>query len=161
MGNSSGAGLGFEAGEEVPYTNINFWKLHEGTKNDDKDIKDKVSVFRFSKSEHADRLALAQRNVQKLRTLKHPFVLTFLDSVEVEDSLVVVTESCTPLETWIRARSSTGSQDAMAESKKDSLLNEILWGFRCVVLARIATRKTPRLTNIRNHLPVLTRHFRP
>lgn len=140
MGNSSGAGLGFEVGEEVPYTNINFWNLHEGTKGDDKEAKkDRVSVFRFSKLEHADRLALAQRNVQKLRTLKHPFVLTFLDSLEAEDSVVVVTESCIPLEAWVRSRrpksAGASSTEATSKSQKESLLNEILWGFRCVVLA--------------------------
>ncbi len=36
--------------------------------------------------------------MQKLRTFRHPYVLTFVDSLENEESVLLVTESCIPLE---------------------------------------------------------------
>ncbi len=46
--------------------------------------------------------ALPQKNIQKLRTLRHPFVVTYVDSIDLDEASVLVTESCRPLETWLK-----------------------------------------------------------
>jgi hypothetical protein len=46
--------------------------------------------------------SLSQKNIQKLRTLRHPFVVTYVDSIELDEASVLVTESCRPLETWLK-----------------------------------------------------------
>jgi len=64
--------------------------------------------------------------------------LKFLDTAEVEDSLALVTESCVPLETWL---ASTNAQRTSAEGFESNQeddpvkLQEILWGFKCILLA--------------------------
>ncbi|PAV57503.1 hypothetical protein WR25_23629 isoform B [Diploscapter pachys] len=39
---------------------------------------------------------------QKLKTMRHPNILTFLDSLEVENSFYLVTERCRPLSTYLQ-----------------------------------------------------------
>jgi hypothetical protein len=69
--------------------------------------------------------------MQKLRTLRHPYILTYLDGTDVEDSLLLVTERCTPLETWLEGVNTSGS----SEEEKQATIQELLWGFRCILNA--------------------------
>jgi serine/threonine protein kinase len=62
---------------------------------------------------------------------RHPYVLTFLASSEVDDSIAVVTEYGMPLEVWIKQYISVEGN----ESEKESILLEILWGLKCIVEA--------------------------
>jgi serine/threonine protein kinase len=58
-------------------------------------------------------------------------VLSFVESAEMEDSVALVTESCVPFENWI---SKINSASLSMESKAH-LIQELVWGFRCVILA--------------------------
>lgn len=62
---------------------------------------------------------------------RHPNVVTFIETAEVEDSIVLVTETVLPLEVWL--------QRTAAESKtfenKSTLVQEVIWGFRCIIQA--------------------------
>lgn len=82
---------------------------------DEKQGGDQVTIFKMLKS-NADKQVPAQRNLQKLRAFKHPYILTYMDSTAFEDSLVLVTESCVPLDNWI-------------ESVKDQVC---MYGCKCV-----------------------------
>eukprot|EP01036_Dinobryon_divergens_P032364 gene32364-41931_t len=112
-------------------------------KKDEKEQKEKVCVFKFSKppatsptppSDGPNKSnSLAQKNIQKLRTLRHPFVVTYVDSIELDEASVLVTESCRPLETWLkeyRSRMTDHSPEGHA-----AVVQELVWGFRCVLLA--------------------------
>eukprot|EP01041_Mallomonas_annulata_P012261 gene12261-25770_t len=128
MGNAS-SGLPYEVGNAIePYSGNIHWTIHEGFRKDDtKDDKDKVTVFRFAKNQ-VDKLAAAQRNWQKLRTLRHPFVLSFTDGVELEDAIMVVCEEVIPLEVWLNQHSASSTDDEIETTKQ-----EIIWGFKCLL----------------------------
>mmetsp|Transcript_10613 Transcript_10613/g.10688 ORF Transcript_10613/g.10688 Transcript_10613/m.10688 type:complete len:926 (+) Transcript_10613:164-2941(+) len=132
MGNAA-SGLPYEVCDEVePYSGNMHWTMHTGYRKDDsKEEKDKVAVFKFSKSQ-SDKLAAAQRNWQKLRTLRHPYVLSFIDGVELEDSIMVVTEDVIPLEVWINEHESL-LNTASNTDEIESVTQEIVWGFKCIL----------------------------
>lgn len=77
---------------------------------------------------------LAQRNVQRLRTIRHPYVISFIDSSVLEDSIVLVTERAIPLDIWIsNMQYMIKSQDPSCDEL--SLRNDILWGIQCISTA--------------------------
>jgi hypothetical protein len=60
--------------------------------------------------------------------IRHPYILSFTDSADVEDSALVVTEYAIPLHAWLKQRASTS-----VEAEKGSLEIEVLWGIRCIL----------------------------
>lgn len=72
--------------------------------------------------------SVAQRGIQKIRLLKHPYVLSYVDSSVSEDSVLLVTEACVPLKNWIDSIGS--NRDAINGS-----ISSIHWGFRCIITA--------------------------
>ena len=130
MGNSASA-LPYEASAPLEYPGpASYWSLSSGTKKEDKEEKEQVTIFRFAKSQ-ANKAQVSARSLQKLRTIKHPFILSFLDAADLEDSLLLVTESCIPLEVWIGQQ----KQRERLGDDSDQLAQEVIWGFRCVVNA--------------------------
>ena len=73
------------------------WILHDGVaKADGKE----VSIFRFDKEAHrASPAALeaAANALRRAKTVRHPCCLAFIDGLENEQSVVVVTERVRPL----------------------------------------------------------------
>ena len=139
MGNSA-SGLPYDNGQAIEYSSQQcaHWQLSSGTKKEDKEEKEQVTIFKCMKAMSADKLPVAIRNFQKLRTLKHPYILTFLDGADMEDAVVLVTESCIPLDTWIQQQVANNEELSGATAKADhsaSLLQEVIWGYRCVVNA--------------------------
>lgn len=99
---------------------------------------DRVSIFKYSKpKDPANVLTNAcTRNTQKLRTIKHPFILSYIDSSVTEDSIVLVTEYAKPLDIWLT--------DYMREMEEQSnygadsggnIRNDVLWGLHCIFTA--------------------------
>lgn len=80
-----------------------------------------VSVFEFDSSLPRNRNAmpLAKNTLRKLRTIRHPDVLKFLDAVETDSSICIMTERVRPLAPAIQERASKPAQE-----KEDWLL----WG---------------------------------
>ena len=79
-----------------------------------------------------DALIPAQRAVQKMKTLRHPHVLSYVGSAEYDDSLMLVTEGCIPVGIWL--------QDAARNLKinsdnTESFQQELLWGIKCILEA--------------------------
>ncbi len=60
---------------------------------------------------------------------RHPYILTYVDALEEEESTVLVTEPCTPLEVWVKKVAHDPS------IPKQNLFSELTWGFRCILKA--------------------------
>lgn len=88
----------------------------------------------------------AQRSVQKLRTMKHPFIVSFIDSLEMDDAILLVTESCVPLSIWIKKQLKYDSTIPQ-EEYHSQLLSEVVWGFRCLLEALLFLNTTCNMTH--------------
>lgn len=70
-----------------------------------------MSVFVYEiKSGSEAKLELAKAMVKRLKTLRHPSILQFLDSLETDKMLYVATEAVEPLGNHINQFSSEGPQ---------------------------------------------------
>ncbi|KAG9099219.1 hypothetical protein FS749_001786 [Ceratobasidium sp. UAMH 11750] len=120
----SGIALPFSLGERVNNTGESIWTLYDATKKDD---SSPVSVFAFEASDpqRRDLLPLAKNALRKLRTTRHPDMLRFIDVVETETSIHIVTERVQPL--WAALEQWSGKP---AKSREEWLI----WG-----LHRIST----------------------
>ncbi|XP_052057692.1 N-terminal kinase-like protein isoform X1 [Mytilus californianus] len=108
--------------EKVPgLDDKSIWTLHKGKK---KGSGDPVSVFAFDvKANSESQVQIAKASFKRIKTLRHPNILTFLDGIETDKVIYFATEPVTPLETYIRECSSEGSTNELA----------ISWGLHQVV----------------------------
>ncbi|CAO3585997.1 unnamed protein product [Absidia cylindrospora] len=84
----------YSLGEKVEFYDHPFWSLHHGTKKED---GSPVSMFVFDCSKHRDRIQMAGNAFKRLRTLRHPDLLKYLDGVENEQAIMFVTDPVEPL----------------------------------------------------------------
>ncbi|KAJ6848265.1 putative inactive serine/threonine-protein kinase scy1 [Iris pallida] len=113
----SGAGLKdlpYNIGE--PYSSAwGSWTHHRGTSKDD---GSSVSIFSLSASNQDGHLAAGRNGVKRLRTVRHPNILSFLHSTEAEVfdgstsklTLYIVTEPVMPLSEKIKELGLEGTQ---------------------------------------------------
>ncbi|CDO75531.1 hypothetical protein BN946_scf184871.g12 [Trametes cinnabarina] len=107
----SGLTLPFSLGTKVTsFENKTIWSLYDGIKRDD---GSPVSIFEFEANTPAKRdlLPLAKNAVRKLRTVRHPDVLKFMDAVETETSIHIMTERIRPLGSAIQDWQSKAAHD--------------------------------------------------
>ncbi|KAJ8941930.1 hypothetical protein NQ318_013263 [Aromia moschata] len=99
----------FDIGELVPsLENKSVWTLHKGKR---KGSNEEVSVFVFdSKNNSEAQIEIAKAAVKRLKTLRHPSVLTYLDSLESEKLLYLATEYVDPLGNHLENLSLEGPQ---------------------------------------------------
>lgn len=139
MGNSSGLLANYSTtigSDPIEYSSSPFctWTISDGTKKDEaKEMKDrdKISILKspkFSGSNTVGR-GFAVKHIQRLRNIRHPFVVTYYDSAEMDECQVVVTEQSTPLAVWLN---NAKLQVGTSESDRTQ---ELIWGFRCVLMA--------------------------
>ncbi|KAJ3559364.1 hypothetical protein NM688_g390 [Phlebia brevispora] len=122
----SGLNLPFSLGaENAGFRDRSIWTLYEGTKRDD---GSPVSIFEFTANTPAKRnlLPLAKNALRKLRTIRHPDVLKFLDGVETDTSIHIMTERVRPLCTALEEASNKNAQE---------LEDWILWGLHRISIA--------------------------
>ncbi|KAK9703189.1 Protein kinase domain [Popillia japonica] len=83
--------FGFEIGEPVPgVQEKSVWTLHKGKK---KGTNEEVSVFVLETKNSTDtQLDIAKAAVKRLKTLRHPSILTYLDSLESEKIIYLATD---------------------------------------------------------------------
>ncbi|KAG7172298.1 N-terminal kinase-like protein-like [Homarus americanus] len=107
----------YELGEEVRCEdNRTVWKLHRGKK---KQNGEEVSLFLCDiKDGNSAYLDVAKAAVKKLKTLRHPCILTYIDSLESDKLVYLVTESVTPLLTWL-------SDDSLSPAHRTTAVS---WG---------------------------------
>ncbi|CAO3669348.1 unnamed protein product [Umbelopsis ramanniana] len=76
------------------YENQSIWSLHRGTKKED---NSEVSIFTFDVVKNRNTAQLAKHAYKKMRTLRHPDLLRFLDGVENDQAIMIVTDAVEPL----------------------------------------------------------------
>jgi SCY1-like protein 1 len=95
MGNQAAAMKKFpyEIGEV--YSDTYLWRLHHGKK---KATQEPVTILSFEISERTrDKLELARNSFKRLKSIRHPSIIKFLDGVELQTHIYVVTEYIQPL----------------------------------------------------------------
>jgi len=113
MGAVQGRDFPYEAKETIStYEGKTLWKLQTGARKSD---KAPVSIFSFDCKKNASKVAVANNNLKRLKTLRHPNILAFMDGLEIEGSAInIVTEEVVPL------------SDMLQDIKQNS--NSISWG---------------------------------
>ncbi|KAJ1952630.1 Nuclear aminoacylation-dependent tRNA export pathway component [Linderina pennispora] len=82
----------FTIGEAVEeYAGKSIWELHRA--ND----KSEAAVFVFDKNRGSSYTAVAQNTLKRMRTIRHPGVLRYLEGTETADAIYIATEAVTPL----------------------------------------------------------------
>ncbi|ALC48061.1 yata [Drosophila busckii] len=86
----------YDIGEPVPgFDNYSIWTLHKAKR---KGTQEEVSVFVYDIRSGSDtKCELAKASLKRLKTLRHPSILQFLDSLETDKMLYVATEAVEPL----------------------------------------------------------------
>uniref|UniRef100_A0A182J9A2 N-terminal kinase-like protein n=1 Tax=Anopheles atroparvus TaxID=41427 RepID=A0A182J9A2_ANOAO len=99
----------YEIGDPVQqFDTKSIWSLHRGKR---KNSNDDVSVFTYDIKSGTDiKFELAKSAVKRLKTLRHPSILQFLDSLETDKVLYVATEPVEPLGTHINKLATDGPQ---------------------------------------------------
>lgn len=93
----------YEIGEPVAqFDSRSIWSLHRGKRKGSAaaaaGVDAEVSVFVYDIRNGTDvKLELAKAAVKRLKTLRHPSILQFLDSLETDKVLYVATEQVEPL----------------------------------------------------------------
>ncbi|KAI0258684.1 hypothetical protein BC834DRAFT_910313 [Gloeopeniophorella convolvens] len=91
----SGLNLPFSLGRRLPpLDGLALWTLYDATKRDD---GSPVSVFEFNSQQRRSLLPVAQNALRKLRVTRHPDVVKFMDAVEADGTVYIVTERVRPL----------------------------------------------------------------
>ncbi|KAK2145585.1 hypothetical protein LSH36_670g00043 [Paralvinella palmiformis] len=105
----------YEIGEKVSgLEDKSVWDLHEGKK---KGTGEPFSVFVFDvKNSSESQISVAKASMKRLKTLRHPNILTFIDGLESDKVLYVVTEPVIPLETYIQVNEQKTGQNELAIS---------------------------------------------
>ncbi|KAI0291130.1 hypothetical protein BC826DRAFT_1023864 [Russula brevipes] len=91
----SGFNLPFSLGRRLPPLDApSIWTLYDATKKDD---GTPVSVFEFNSQQRHNLLPVAQNAVRRLRVTRHPDILKFMDTVEADGTIYIMTERIKPL----------------------------------------------------------------
>lgn len=120
----SGLNLPFSIGAKVS-TLHQACTLYDATKRED---GSPVSVFEYNCGDASNRdlLPLAKNSLRKLRTTRHPDVLKFVDAVDGEGTIYIVTERVRPLASVLESWTSKTS-----EEREDYLI----WGLHRLSVA--------------------------
>ncbi|XP_064483692.1 N-terminal kinase-like protein [Ornithodoros turicata] len=88
--------FGYEIGDHVQCAeDKSLWSLHKGKK---KGTEQDVSVFVFQvEGDNDAQLETAKASVKRIKTLRHPNILQYIDSLETEKIIYLVTEYVEPL----------------------------------------------------------------
>ncbi|KAF8939154.1 protein kinase [Dissophora ornata] len=89
----------YNIGERVDSFDSTIWALHKGTKREDSSA---VSILCFDCVRQRDKLPLARNAFKKFRTIRHPDLIKFIDGVETESYIYIVTDVVTPLQDHLR-----------------------------------------------------------
>ncbi|CAD6573941.1 MAG: hypothetical protein TREMPRED_000967 [Tremellales sp. Tagirdzhanova-0007] len=150
---SSGVSFPFAIGERIPGLDASssIWEIREGVKKDD---GTPLTLFIYDSTLPAlqpgnkDRrmlMQLARNALKKLRTIRHPDVVKYVDSVETDTHIYIATERVRPLEgvlrDWEIGGALSGSSTAKGKGKEDW----IGWGVRSLSVA-IAFLNSPPLS---------------
>ncbi|CAH7667548.1 SCY1 protein kinase [Phakopsora pachyrhizi] len=128
--NLPGYGLG---SRDTSFDGQSIWTLHDGTKRDDNSI---VSIFLYDSLQPSNLfvgsrdkkliLGFAKNHLKKLRSLRHPDILKFIDGTETDTAVYIVTEKVESLATRLESRE---------KSPAGSEVEWKIWGLSRIVSA--------------------------
>ncbi|XP_054453276.1 N-terminal kinase-like protein [Anoplopoma fimbria] len=99
------------------------WSLQRGKR---KTNGEPVSVFLYEFSQGTEQQTqLAKAAFKRMKTLRHPNILAYVDGLETEKSLYLVTEQVTPLAVHLKAQAEKGGSGEL----------EVSWGLHQIVKA--------------------------
>ncbi|KAM9849477.1 N-terminal kinase-like protein isoform 2-T2 [Aulostomus maculatus] len=99
------------------------WSLHRGKR---KTTGEPVSVFVYEVAQGTEQQTqLAKAAFKRMKTLRHPNILAYVDGLETEKSLYLVTEQVTPLAIHLKAQAGKGGSSEL----------EVSWGLHQIVKA--------------------------
>uniref|UniRef100_A0A8C5Q7D2 N-terminal kinase-like protein n=1 Tax=Leptobrachium leishanense TaxID=445787 RepID=A0A8C5Q7D2_9ANUR len=99
------------------------WGIQKGKK---KVGGDAVSVFTYEVRPGAEEQTQAAKTaLKRIKTLKHPSILSYVDGLETDKCVYIVTEPVTPLGTYMKSKSDSGGISEL----------EISWGLHQIVKA--------------------------
>ncbi|XP_023694611.2 N-terminal kinase-like protein isoform X1 [Paramormyrops kingsleyae] len=99
------------------------WTLHRGKR---KTTGEPVSVFVFEVTSGAEeQTQLAKAAFKRMKTLRHPNILAYVDGLETEKCLYLVTEPVAPLSAHLKAQAERGGSGEL----------EVSWGLHQIVKA--------------------------
>ncbi|XP_037635694.1 N-terminal kinase-like protein [Sebastes umbrosus] len=99
------------------------WTLHRGKR---KTNGEPVSVFLYEVAQGTEQQTqLAKAAFKRMKTLRHPNILAYVDGLETEKSLYLVTEQVTPLAVHLKAQAEKGGSGEL----------EVSWGLHQIVKA--------------------------
>ncbi|KAI0248189.1 armadillo-type protein [Lactifluus subvellereus] len=120
----SGLNLPFSLGRKLPPLDVlTIWSLYDATKRDDGTL---VSVFEFNSQQKRNLLPVAQNALRNLRVTRHPDILKFMDAVEADGIIYIMTERVKPLSAELSSWEATPTKD-----KQDWLV----WGLHRITNA--------------------------
>ena len=85
-------------------------------------------------------IPLAKNALRKLHTIRHPDILKFMDVVELESAILIMTERVRPLSAALQAWASESQQERQGW---------LIWGLHRVSVRRTSTLHTVLLENTR------------
>ncbi|KAM9741587.1 N-terminal kinase-like protein [Menidia menidia] len=99
------------------------WTLHRGKR---KTTGEPVSVFVYEMAQGTEQQTqLAKAAFKRMKTLRHPNILAYVDGLETDKSLYLVTEQVTPLAVHLKAQADKGGAGEL----------EVSWGLHQIVKA--------------------------
>ncbi|OXH27111.1 SCY1-like [Cryptococcus neoformans] len=155
---STGVTFPFSVGERIPGldSHSSIWEIREGVKRDDGTpltlfIYDStLPPFQPGSRDRKVLFQLAKNALKKLRTIRHPDIIRYIDSVETETHIYIATERVRPLEGVLRDWE-TGGALASGAGRAKGKENWIGWGVRSVSSA-LAFLNSPPLSQHHSYL---------
>ncbi|ORY26676.1 armadillo-type protein [Naematelia encephala] len=146
--NSTGVTFPFSIGERIPGldTSTSIWEIREGVKKDDGTpltlfiFDSTLPPFQPGNKDRRTLMQLARNALKKLRTIRHPDVIRYIDSVETETHVYIATERVRPLQGVLRDWETGG---AMAAVKGKGREDWIGWGVRSIATATAFLNSPP------------------
>lgn len=103
----------YEIGEQIPgFSERSIWTLFEAKK---KGTREPLSIFRFDiKDPSSPLIERAKQSLKRIKTLRHPSILKYVDSCENEKTICIVTERIVQLNNYL-----TNSGYDLNDSQRD------------------------------------------
>ncbi|WWD19545.1 hypothetical protein CI109_104006 [Kwoniella shandongensis] len=156
---STGVTFPFSIGERIPGldSQSSIWEIREGVKRDDGTL---LTLFIFDSTlpplqpGNKDRktlFQLARNALKKLRTIRHPDVVKYIDSVETETHVYIATERVRPLEGVLRDWETGGGLAGSGATKGKGKEEWIGWGVKSISTA-LAFLNSPPLSQHHSYI---------
>ena len=110
------------AGNVPSYNDHSGWSLNTGTT---KATSEPVSIFKIKLDGlSSSRKEACTNGFSRIKTIRHPNVLKYLDGIENDKEILIVTEPIKPLQDWLKVAKEVNSEEQFEAA--------LAWGLRCI-----------------------------